>query len=118
MHAAIALDLHRTTGTRPRATRPRKPMPATTKDLDSLRALVSWAQTGKADAATKAELLRGGLERAIGLLERRESNESILWWTLGALRDSVKRNWRGDWVVADRGLMSWALDQIEQRVGG
>ena len=93
-------------------------MPATTKDLDSLRALLSWTKTGKADAATKAELLRGGLERAIGMLERHESNESVLWWLLGALHSAVKRNWRGDWVVADRGLMSWALDQIEQRVGG
>lgn len=95
-----------------------RPMPATSKDLDRLRDLLAWSEDESRDKTERLNRMQHTLRMAITTMETRHQHTSVLWWILGALLSATRRNFRGDWIVSDRALLCWALDQLEERLGG
>lgn len=92
-------------------------MPATPDDIRELRELLRWYRGRKStvqfdrDRETKA--IVAGLERALEYLEHPDRRINRALFILAALRQSMKRGDGGIWMVVDRDLQTWALEQAE-----
>lgn len=94
------------------------PMPATKADIAHLKSLLSWARSTNVHKEAKERVLADALERAIAYLEEPDERKNVVGMILNALHQSYKRTDYGGYVVRDRDLHDWAIEQIEAMFGG
>lgn len=93
------------------------PMPATQADIAQLRGLLRWARSSNAQREPKERVLADALERAIAYLEEPDERKNVVGYILNALHQSYK-SMNGTFVVRDRDLHDWAIQQINDMFGG
>lgn len=92
-------------------------MAATQADIAQLKNLLNWARSSNAAREPKERILADALERALMYLEEPDERRNVVGYVLNALHQSYRRS-NGTYVVRDRDLHDWAIQQIEGMFGG
>ena len=93
---------------------PERPMPATTSQLDDIKAVLRWARRTNVPAGERVSALAEALEAAIKIIEAQPN--SLHAWVVGAFWASMRKHPTSGghtWVVINRQLHDEALDTIE-----